>query len=76
MPKIDWYKSCAYNEPQKHLFHREAWKRLQALTEALCLPRSSYSIRSNKAGIAVMWNVKAYFLCSARSHSFVPACTM
>ena len=53
MTKIDWYKPCAYNEPQKHLFHREARKRLQALAEALCLPRHSYDLRSNKAGVAV-----------------------
>jgi len=53
MTRIDWYKPCAYNETQKHLFHREARKRLQELAEALCFPRSSYSIRSNKAGIAV-----------------------
>jgi hypothetical protein len=55
MPKIDWYKPCAYNEPQKHLFHREAKKRLQALATALGLPRHTYDIRSNKGGIAVMW---------------------
>jgi hypothetical protein len=53
MSNIDWYKSCAYNEPQKHLFHREAKKRLKALAETLGLPRASYDIRSNKAGIAV-----------------------
>jgi len=57
MTNIDWYKPCAYNEPQKHLFHREARKRLQALSEALCLPRHSYSIRSNKAGVAVAGEV-------------------
>jgi hypothetical protein len=53
MTKIDWYKSCAYNEPQKHLLHREARKRLQQLAVALCLPRHSYDLRSNKAGVAV-----------------------
>jgi hypothetical protein len=52
MTKIDWYKPCACNEPQKHLFHREARKRLQELAEALCLPRHSYDLRSNKAGVA------------------------
>jgi hypothetical protein len=57
MTNIDWYKSCAYNEPQKHLFHREARKRLQALAEALCLPRRSYSIRSNKGGVAAAGEV-------------------
>ncbi len=53
MANFDWTKPCAYNEPQKHLFHREARKRLQALAEELFLPRHSYSIRSNKAGLAV-----------------------
>ena len=53
MKTIDWYQSCAYNEPQKHLFHREARKRLKALAEALKFPREAYDIRSNKAGIAV-----------------------
>lgn len=50
---IDWTKPCDYNEPQKHLFHREARKRLQQLAERLQFPRESYSIRSNKAGVAV-----------------------
>ena len=53
MKPIDWYKPCAYNEPQKHLFHREARKRLKALAEALSLPREAYDIRSNKGGVAV-----------------------
>ena len=53
MPQIDWYKPCAYNEPRKHLFHREARKRLKALAEALCLKRHEFDIRSNKGGIAV-----------------------
>ncbi len=53
MKSIDWYKPCAYNEPQKHLFHREARKRLLALAEALCLPRHAYDVRSNKGGVAV-----------------------
>jgi hypothetical protein len=53
MTKIDWYKPCTYNEPQKHLFHREARKCLQALAVALCLPRQAYDLRSNKGGIAV-----------------------
>ncbi len=57
MTAIDWRKSCAHNEPQKHLFHREARKRLQALAERLCLPRHSYSIRSNKGGVAVAGEV-------------------
>lgn len=53
MSKIDWYKACAYNEPQKHLFHREAKKRLKDLAEALCLSRGAYDLRTNKGGIAV-----------------------
>jgi hypothetical protein len=53
MTEIVWYKSCAYNEPQKHLFHREARKRLRELAEALCLPRNSYDLRSSKGGVAV-----------------------
>jgi hypothetical protein len=53
MPKIDWYKSCAYNEPRKHFFHREARKRLKELAGALRLPRHAYDIRSNKGGVAV-----------------------
>jgi hypothetical protein len=57
MKTVDWYKSCAYNEPQKHLFHREARKRLKILAETLRLPRESYRIRSNKAGIAVSGEV-------------------
>ncbi len=51
MANFDWTKPCAYNEPQKHRFHREARKRLQALAEELFLPRHSYGIRSNKGGI-------------------------
>jgi hypothetical protein len=57
MVSFDWTKPCAYNEPQKHRFHREARKRLQALAEELFLPRHSYSIRSNKAGVAVSGEV-------------------
>ena len=53
MKTIDWYQSCAYNEPKKHLFHSEARKRLKALAEALNLPREAYDIRSNKGGVAV-----------------------
>lgn len=69
MSKINWYKPRAYNEPQKHLFHREARKRLQALAEVLCLPRQSYDIRSNKGGIAVSGEVTLH-----ADHLYVQVC--
>jgi hypothetical protein len=69
MPKIDWYKPCAYNEPQKHLFHREARKALQALAEALCLPRQSFRVRSNKGGIAVSGEITLH-----STHLYVQVC--
>ena len=53
MTAFDWSQSCAYNEPHKHRFHREAKKRLQALAQQLNMPRETWSIRSNKAGLAV-----------------------
>ncbi len=53
MTRVNWYKPSAYNEPQKHLFHREARQRLKALARELCLPPGTYAIRSNKGGIAV-----------------------
>lgn len=69
MKTIDWYKPCAYNEPQKHLFHREARKRLHALAEALCLPRHAYDVRSNKGGVAVSGEVTLH-----ADHIYVQVC--
>jgi hypothetical protein len=56
---IDWYKPCAYNEPQKHLFHREARKRLKALAEA-----QATMVRVQSNGIL------AYVQASAHSRGF------
>jgi hypothetical protein len=57
MTKIDWYKPCAYNEPQKHLFHREARKRLKELAAKLLLQPGTFRVRSCKGGVAVSGEV-------------------
>ncbi len=57
MTGIDWYKPCAYDDAQKHIFHATGRKRLKALAAALGFEPESYDLRSNLGGIAVSGEV-------------------
>jgi len=55
---MNWYAPCAYNDAQKQSFHLHGRRRLKELADALGFQPSSYNLRSNRGGVAVMWNVK------------------
>ena len=63
MPKINWYKSCSYDDTQKRLFHKVAKQRLKALADALNLEPGSYDLRVNKAGVAVSGEITLHSDC-------------
>ena len=57
---FQWNRSCSYDEQQKRRFHTTARSRLNKLAAELEFPPSTYEIRANTAGIAVIWNVKSH----------------
>ena len=70
MTGIDWYKPCAYDDAQKHIFHSTGRKRLKALAAALGFEPDSFEVRSNQGGIAVSGEVtlhQAPFMCRSAS---------
>jgi hypothetical protein len=52
----DWYARCAYDSEVKQRFHTAARLRLRHLAEYLGFPPEAYDLRSNAAGVAVIWN--------------------
>jgi hypothetical protein len=55
---MNWHRPCAYDPDVKEAFHRTARARLRTLATLMGWQEGSFDLRNNRAGIAVMWNVK------------------